>query len=83
MTMTITLAAAMSWTEESDIFMARRYPDETQAALIATHVALLEVLERERVLIKRTIAALGKNGRIIADDCPICIAKRALKERNT
>jgi len=49
------LEAAMYWTEESDIFTARSYPDKTQAALIATHEALLEVLERERVLIKREL----------------------------
>ena len=46
------LQEAMDWTEESDIFMARSYPEKTQQALIATHEALLEVLARERELLE-------------------------------
>jgi len=55
MTMTITLESAMYWTEYLHKFTARGYPDITQAALIATHEALLEALERERELIKREL----------------------------
>jgi hypothetical protein len=46
------ISDAIRWTEESDIFMARGYPSETQSALIATHEALLEGFARERALIK-------------------------------